>query len=309
MNQTVNSAIVPISDFDLLVSNALMTVSESSARIYHNTYRQWQSWATLNDLSPFAFSGRNVREFLLQDKTTQTTRQRKLSAMRQLALVMATSFPTNEWMAIHGSLTMLKTPKVGTSDTERTQRALAPQEVNTILKVWQGKTALHTRNAALIAVMFAAGIRRDELRQLRWEDLNVEDGVLHIRHGKRNKSRHTALFGEFALHALHLWAEWLQDGRVFMFCPLDKWGNVGKDASIGNDNIYRIVQQTGKLAGIAFNPHDARRTLATELLNVGLSPAEVQAQLGHSNPSTTLRYARPVAAAQRRQQVKVRFGE
>ncbi|MCD4685054.1 MAG: tyrosine-type recombinase/integrase, partial [Anaerolineae bacterium] len=75
-------------------------------------------------------------------------------------------------------------------------------------------------------------------------------------------------------------------------------------------SVYRVVKATEKRAGIEhFSPHDARRTLITELLANGTPLADAQAQAGHSQGSTTLRYAQAADARRRRRQGRVRFGE
>jgi integrase len=72
--------------------------------------------------------------------------------------------------------------------------------------------------------------------------------------------------------------------------------------------LYLIVKHTAKEAGVEFSPHDARRTLITETLNNQVPLAEVQAQAGHANGSTTLRYAQSGDAKTRRSLLRLRYG-
>jgi len=65
---------------------------------------------------------------------------------------------------------------------------------------------------------------------------------------------------------------------------------------------------SNQISGIAFSPHDVRRTFITEALATGAPLADVQAQVGHKNESTTLRYANSVDARQRRDRLRLRYG-
>jgi integrase len=87
-----------------------------------------------------------------------------------------------------------------------------------------------------------------------------------------------------------------------------KGGNLGDDAPISSQAIYNVVRETSELTGDEFKPHDARRTFITEALATGTPLAEVQANAGHAQPSTTLEYAQPGEAAQRRRNLKLRYG-
>lgn len=304
---TQPAALSVVDEQFLYATTATMrTVAESSARIYADTFKQWHSWAYINGLDPLALNGGNVWAFLTSREVSQSSRQRMLSALRGLARVLVVLDAGNPVRnANYQSLEITKAPK-GKFGAERSRKALSPSEVNQVFDVWLDDDLLSVRNQALITTLFSSGIRRAELIALKWMDIDLDEGVLHIRHGKGDKERHAALFGDEAIRALDHWQS-IQGEREFVFCPLTN-NAIGTDEPMTADNLYRIVQATALKAGVGFKPHDARRTLATELLSMGMSTAEVQAQLGHANASTTLRYAQPGAAAKRRASVVVRWG-
>jgi integrase len=64
-------------------------------------------------------------------------------------------------------------------------------------------TAAGTRDAAIIGLLYAAGLRRDELVRLGMSDFDPETGMLMIR-GKRNKQR-SAYITNGAADALKDW--------------------------------------------------------------------------------------------------------
>lgn len=285
----------------------MRTVAESSARVYADTFRQWRKWSATQGIDSLAINGRNVWDFLASCKVSQTSRQRMLSALRALARVLVVLDAGNSArQAAYQSVEMTKAPR-STEGIERKRKALTPEEVNRVFDVWLNDDPLSVRNQALITTLFSSGVRRAELTALKWSDINLDEGVLLIRHGKGNKERHAALFGDESIRALDHWQAVQGVGREMVFSPLTN-NTIGKDEPISADNLYRIVQQTALKAGVEFKPHDARRTLATELLAMGLPVSEVQAQLGHASASTTLRYTQAGAAAKRRQSIELRWG-
>lgn len=109
------------------------------------------------------------------------------------------------------------TPTVAATNRERVKVALTPAQAHRVLRVWADALngdafdkLLETRNTALIAVLAYTAIRRAELGELRWNDINLETGIIHIRHGKGDKERDVSIVGDLAVEALHHW----QIGRV-----------------------------------------------------------------------------------------------
>ncbi len=75
-----------------------------------------------------------------------------------------------------------------------------------------------------------------------------------------------------------------------------------------DQTVMRVASQTAKRAGLRdLAPHDLRRTHITEGLDAGATVADMQAQAGHANAATTLRYARATDAMRRRHRINLRF--
>lgn len=64
-------------------------------------------------------------------------------------------------------------------------------------------------------------------------------------------------------------------------------GELFADMPITTTAFYKLMQKSGGIA-----PHDARRTLLTDILNNGGSVSDAQFIAGHSNPQLTLGYAK-----------------
>ena len=312
-----STAIQPVPDaefaehqalFDRLVEGMSYMVAPSTLRVYRHTYRQWCSWCSENALDPLALWPANVGAFLVSTATSKGTRQHQLSALRKLAqaLYLVTGDPVAERMTT--ALKLVKPPVENASETHRPKRALTPAMADQILRVWQGDLPIHYRNAALIALLALTGLRRSEAAALRWSEIDFENRVVSVRHGKGDKQREAAIVGHYAIEALRAWWERQGDSREFVFCSVGKGDKIGPDKPITGTDVYRVVKATEAKSGVAFRPHDLRRTFITEALTTGTPLADVQAQAGHSQASTTLLYAQPVNAKERLSRMRLRYG-
>ena len=300
--------------FDELRDLTLMTVARSSARIYRQTFSLWAGWCAKNRANPLDLRPVNVLPFLNSQSVAKSTRLRQLSALRKLAQMAYILTPNDDTRRMVEVLKVMKVPvtsfAVGEFSRERAKRALPPHEADKVLRVWEKPNVLHRRNRALIAVLALSALRRSEAAALRWQDIDFENGVVTVRHGKGDKFREVPLAGEFALDALRAWKNAQKSAykREFVFCPLRKGNRLGEDKPIAGTDVYRIVKATEAACGITFRPHDLRRTFITEALATGTPLATVQAVAGHTRPETTLRYAQTVSARQARAALKLRYG-
>lgn len=296
---------------------ALSTVSENSARVYAQTYIHWMDWGQPLGVHPLDLRPQIVREFLREMEVTRATRRRHLSALRKLARVLALDPTRPEFRNMYEALRMLKIPEDNLGGTERTRKALRPIEVWKALEVWEGDDPITIRNRALLAVMFYTGMRRSEIIALEWRDIDFEAGIAVVRHGKGDRYREVAIIEGNDDGCLRVLEQWRlvqnaiasgNEPRVYVFCGMRKGNKLREDKPMHRRAVNQIVDQTTKLSGVEFTPHDARRTLGTDLLTGNAPLSDVQAQLGHKNASTTLNhYSMPADARKRRTNFKTSY--
>lgn len=288
-------------------------VAASSARVYRHTFAEWERYALARGGSPLDVNFETVREFLADHPASKATQQRRLAALRTLAKVMAIFDPSRA--PAYESLKLLKVRHVpAAEESGRERRALSPAEADRLLR-WCDDQAREggvkaIRDRAILAVLLLTGLRCAELAALAWRDVDFQNGVITVRHGKGDKAREAAIYSDAALEALKAWQMEQPRGYRFVFVGLRKGGTFTGDAPMDTSAIWRVVTATAEAAGIGhLKPHDLRRTLATELLITGDPVHHVQAQLGHASASTTLNnYAISVDARQRRKAGRVRYG-
>lgn len=209
-------------------------------------------------------------------------------------------------------------------------RELSQREILALMTTCQNdpNTNAGTRDAAVIALMYAAGLRRDEVVKLGFENYEPETGKLVIT-GKRNKQR-TVYIIDGAAAALHDWLtiRGTQPGPLFV--EVNKGGKVlierqskvvkpfrkirgvevpnkkagqtiYRGGAMTAQAIYNMVAKRAQEAGIKnFSPHDVRRTFISHLLAAGADIAIVSKMAGHANVQTTARYDRRPEDAKRK---------
>lgn len=163
-------------------------------------------------------------------------------------------------------------------------------EIDQLLSCIEIESKQGLRDKAMIELLYATGIRSGELCKLTVYDVEIENRVLRIRHGKGNKDRVLPV-GEIAMGYIE---EYLRHSRP-------KFMNAGKMPSLfvnrrGNPMkpgmIPRIVQKYAKRAGLKryVCAHMIRHTTATHMLRHGANVRAVQALLGHESLATTQIY-------------------
>jgi len=170
-------------------------------------------------------------------------------------------------------------------------RALDLDELNQLIDYcMQQEGVIAMRDAAVIALVYGAGLRRHEAAGLLLSDLNIKEGFIKVL-GKGNKERINALHDR-NLDILHVWL----DERGFAPGPLflrARKGNRLINEPISGQTIYDIIIRRYKEAGLnRLTPHDLRRTFATKLLENGEDVFLVQDLMGHSSVETTKNYDR-----------------
>lgn len=185
-------------------------------------------------------------------------------------------------------------------ETLASGRALEASEFVALIEACtRDASAAGARDAAMIAIMRGAGLRRAELCGLEVRDYDVRERALIVR-GKSNKMRMVPI-SESVIKALEGWLNVRGRSRGALFCPVRRNGVVSLGRGLTPQAIYKCLGKRAKEAGVTdISPHDLRRTFVSDLLDAGADLSVVQRLAGHSNVETTVRYDRRGVAAERR---------
>lgn len=142
------------------------------------------------------------------------------------------------------------------------------------------------REKALIDFLFSTGCRISECAGVMISDINWEKNSVHLRYCKGNKER-IVYFNDEAKVSLRSYIE----KRGYISNAL--WtSSKSPHQQLKSHALENIVANVGKRTGIHAYPHKLRHTFATIGLRNGMPLEKLQSLLGHTNPQTTLIYAK-----------------
>lgn len=184
--------------------------------------------------------------------------------------------------------------------TTRPARALTQGNLKALFEACAADPrAYGRRDAALLAVLYAGGLRRNEALQVDLDDYEPATGRLKVTHGKRHQQRPVYLDGG-GRAALAAWLEVRgrllepdEDGRQPLFVSVPKGGRLSPRRLMVS-RVNRIIGGRAHQAGLpAPTAHDLRRALGGSLLDAGVDLSTVQHVLGHASPVTTANHYDP----------------
>jgi integrase/recombinase XerD len=184
----------------------------------------------------------------------------------------------------HDPTENLENPKIWTS----LPKSLLASEVEALLKAPDTTTAEGLRDAAMIELLYATGLRVSELIRVRLEDLEMEAGFLRTI-GKGSKER-IVPFGDRARDAILAFVE---KGRGEFNTKNDPHLFLSRRGRpMTRQSFWMKIVRYARLAGVTshISPHVLRHSFATHLLENGADLRSVQMMLGHSDISTTQIY-------------------
>ncbi len=168
-------------------------------------------------------------------------------------------------------------------------RCLSEAEINALMQVcFEDPTPIGYRDAALIAILRGAGLRRGEAVNLMLSDLH--SGSVKVRSGKGGKDR-TVYLPDGVLPIIEDWLEIRGRESGALICHINKAGAVTL-RQLTPQAVLFILEKRGTEAGVTnFSAHDFRRTFISELLD-STDIVTVQKLAGHASPELTSRYDR-----------------
>lgn len=152
------------------------------------------------------------------------------------------------------------------------------------------------RDAAVIELLFATGMRISELCSLKAVDVDLYEKTILI-HGKGSKERRIQIGNEDVISILKKYQKIFQiQIRQCGYFFATQNGNALSDQS-----IRRMINKYASIAGIEMHitPHMFRHTFATSLLEADVDIRYIQEMLGHSSINITEIYTHVTTAKQR----------
>ena len=167
----------------------------------------------------------------------------------------------------------------------RTREHLTPDEVQRMITAARHAGGrLADRDALLVMVAYRHGLRASELIALRWDQVDLKAGTLHVARLKNGSPSTHPLRGP-EVRALRAWNREQGDSTPYVFTSL-------RGGPMTRRTVHYVVAEAAKAAGIDFpvHPHMLRHATGFYLANAGQDTRAIQLYLGHKNIQHTVRY-------------------
>ena len=140
------------------------------------------------------------------------------------------------------------------------------------------------KHKLILKVLYGCGLRVSEIVNLKKDDVNFEEKLIHIRLAKGKKDRFVKI-PESIAEELKAYIKLNPDEVLFP-------SNRGGGGKLTKKTIAKIVENAGRKAKITKDvyPHLLRHSFATHLLESGIDLRIIQKLLGHSDIKTTQIY-------------------
>jgi integrase/recombinase XerD len=166
---------------------------------------------------------------------------------------------------------------------------LSVTEINLLLNIPDTNNPLGKRNAAMLELLYAAGLRVSELVSLKFLDVNLEACFVRVM-GKGSKER----IVPFGLYAKNKIDDYINHSRPLLLKNrISQYLFVARAGKpMTRQGFWKLLKQYVKQAGIKkkVTPHSLRHSFASHLLEGGADLRTVQVMLGHVDISSTQIY-------------------
>lgn len=165
----------------------------------------------------------------------------------------------------------------------RPREYLLEQEVDA-LTMAAGRLGRHGhRDKTLIMLAYRHGLRVSELIALRWEMVDLKQGLLHVRRAKNGVPSTHPLRGPEIRALRKLSRDYPETPYVFV---------TERGGPLTASTVRKMVARAGATADLSFSihPHMLRHSVGYKLANEGHDTRAIQHYLGHRNIQHTVRY-------------------
>lgn len=139
----------------------------------------------------------------------------------------------------------------------------------------------NTKHTAVLSLLYYAGLRLNEARNLEWNDIDFERRIIHVKKTKGEKERTVFLHNKLEKALKNMG---IKDSGFILVSE--------RGSKYDERTIQQIVRTAAKKAKVnkQVTPHTLRHTFATHLLEAGADIRYIQSLLGHKDIKTTQIY-------------------
>jgi type 1 fimbriae regulatory protein FimB/type 1 fimbriae regulatory protein FimE len=174
-------------------------------------------------------------------------------------------------------------PRRVSNASRRSREYLTPDEVEKLLQA-AGKIGRHgARDRTLILLAYRHGLRVSELVALRWDQIDLKAGLVHVARLKNGLASTHPIRGPELRALRELRRDYPESPYLFV---------TERGSPMTPATVRKLITRAGSLAKLPFpiHPHMLRHSAGYKLANEGHDTRSIQQYLGHRNITHTVRY-------------------
>ena len=165
----------------------------------------------------------------------------------------------------------------------RPREYLTEKEVEHLMNVARKRGRYGHRDATMVLLAYRHGLRAAEVSALRWDQIDLEQGFLHVRRLKNGMPSVHPLRGPEIRALRQLMREMGPSAYVF---------TTERGGPMTTAGFRKMLSRCSEMSDLAFpiHPHMLRHACGYKLANDGHDTRAIQHYLGHKNIQHTVRY-------------------
>lgn len=165
----------------------------------------------------------------------------------------------------------------------RPREYLTGSEIELLMKAASNIGRHGHRDSTLILIGYRHALRVSELIALRWDSVNLIQGLMHINRLKSGVASSHPISGMEISALRQLKRSYGQSPYVFL---------TERKGPLTSSTVRKMVARAGVATGIGFpiHPHMLRHSTGYKLANDGRDTRSIQHYMGHKNIQHTVRY-------------------
>ncbi len=250
---------------------------------YEEDLTEFLGFCNYHKLSYLDITYKDAKKYLLylyeERKEKATTVSRKISSIRSFYRYLS-----NMRVIDNSAFSLLVLPK----KEKRLPKFFEYNELKEMFQVPDCSSVLGQRDALILEMLYATGVRVSELVGIKLEDISLSNKMIRIL-GKGNKMR-IVYFNDITFKRLKYY---LENGRTTMNVKNSSYLFLNRRGEkLTTRRVEQILEEIIEKTSITkhISPHMIRHSFATHLLNEGCDLLSVQQLLGHESLSATSVY-------------------
>ena len=182
----------------------------------------------------------------------------------------------------------MKPPRKQHNADRRSREYLTPTEIDRLIVAAKQLGRHGHRDATMILLAYRHGLRVSELVALRREQVDLRQGLLHVRRRKHGLPSTQPLRGPEIRALRQVLRDYPETPYVFVS---------ERKARLTDSTFRKLVARAGEAAklGMPLHPHMLRHSTGFKLANDGQDTRAIQHYLGHKNIQHTTHYTQLAA--------------